>query len=166
MKNNNQTNSIKPIVFVNNPINNKDNDVVGFDSQVDTIESAIVNGATMIGVVADYGAGKSSVTEMLSNKITKRDKPRKKYPKPIVVNMWDCLQNKSNDSISSEISDLTKSFLFQLANGKSRKLASYINKRLSSNYGLLSLGVNSRWACVFYYRISLFWSKPAFKNNT
>ena len=150
MKNNNQTNSIKPIVFVNNPINNKDNDVVGFDSQVDTIESAIVNGATMIGVVADYGAGKSSVTEMLSNKITKRDKPRKKYPKPIVVNMWDCLQNKSNDSISSEISDLTKSFLFQLANGKSRKLASYINKRLSSNYGLLSLGVNSRWAWVCF----------------
>lgn len=150
MKNNNKTNTIKPIVFVNNPINNKDKDVVGFDSQVETIESAIVNGATMIGVVADYGAGKSSVTEMLSNKITKRDKTRKKYPKPIVVNMWDCLQNKSNESISSEISDLTKSFLFQLANGKSRKLSSYINKRLSSNYGLLSLGVNSRWAWVCF----------------
>lgn len=135
---------IEPIVFVNNPISTNSQDIVGFETQVCTIETAINNNATMIGVIADYGSGKSSVTEILEHKITQKSEDRKKYPRPIKINMWDCLQEtNSEDTVTSEINNLTKSFLFQLANGKSSRLASYINKRLSKNYGIISISFNS-----------------------
>ena len=44
-----------PIVFVNNPITDRDHDVIGFNTQVDTLQRAIDDGATMIGIIADYG---------------------------------------------------------------------------------------------------------------
>lgn len=151
------TDNKAPIVFVNNPISSMEEDVVGLGTSVNTIIEAIDNDANMIGVVADYGTGKSSVTELLSNKVTSK---QRKYPTPIKINMWDCLQKQEkqtgedeeivDDMISNEISDLTKSFLFQLANGKSRKLASYINKRLSNNYSLLSFSLGSKWSWFFF----------------
>lgn len=153
MVNFSKSNEVEPIVFVNNPITNLKDDVVGFETQVKTIEKAIEDNATMIGIIADYGTGKSSVTDILSETIV--NKPYK-YPNPIKINMWDCLQNDDNvkgedkiSSVTNEIGDLTKSFLFQLANGKSRKLANYINKRLSNNYGLLSIGFSSKLSWLF-----------------
>ena len=144
---------IEPIVFVNSPITSINDDIVGFDTQIKTIEKAIEDDATLIGIIADYGTGKSSVTDILSESIVK--KPYK-HPTPIKINMWDCIQNNSiimgnsnESSVTNEIGDLTKSFLFQLANGKSRKLASYINKRLSNNYGLLSIGFSSKFSWLF-----------------
>ena len=149
-------NKIKPIVFINNPISRVEEDVVGLETSVDTILEALNGNANMIGVIADYGTGKSSVTEILSNQLV--SKPYN-YPEPIKINMWDCLQkhdinseeeNGTEKQLSNEIGDLTKSFLFQLANGKDRKLASYINKRLSNNYGLLSFSLSSRYAWLFF----------------
>ncbi len=145
---------VSPIVFVNNPIDDYSLDIVGFDTQVKTIEQAFTReNATMIGIVADYGTGKSSVTDILCERVV--DKPLK-YPKPIKINMWDCLQKQNNRShsdakavITNEINDLTKSFLFQLANGKNDNLASYINKRLSNNYGVISFGLNSVWSWIW-----------------
>ena len=61
--------SIKPLVFVNRPINDPKNDIVGFLPQVNTICEAITNGSTMIGVVADYGTGKSSMTALLGHTV-------------------------------------------------------------------------------------------------
>lgn len=52
--------NFKPIVFVNNPVKRQKDDIVGFDSQVETLACAIESGANMIGVIADYGSGKSS----------------------------------------------------------------------------------------------------------
>ena len=147
---------IEPIVFVNNPISKVEEDVVGLETSVDTIIEALKDNANMIGVIADYGTGKSSVTEILSNQLVSEPF---NYPAPIKINMWDCLQkrdikyeeeNGTEESLSNEIGDLTKSFLFQLANGKDRKLASYINKRLSNNYGLLSFSLSSRHAWLFF----------------
>lgn len=148
----NKNYEIEPIVFVNNPIKDPNADVIGFETHIKTIEKAIDENAMMIGIVADYGTGKSSITDMLCNDVTKR----LNYPHPIQINMWDCLYqqdnlNKKNDNIvTSEIGDLTRSFLFQLANGKNRHLASYINKRLSNNYGIISFSLNSviSWICI------------------
>lgn len=53
-----------PIVFVNKPISSVEDDAIGFSTQVDTIYEAIDNGSTMIGLIADYGSGKSSVKRM------------------------------------------------------------------------------------------------------
>ena len=152
-ENDNLNKRVNPIVFVNNPIKSNDDDVVGFSSQVETISEAIDNGgATMIGVIADYGTGKSSMTEMLKNKYVELG-----YPSPIKVNMWDSLSNATDNNIngsdketSESVSNLTKSFLFQLANGHDRKLGSYVNKLLSKNYGTISFASN-HFKSLFWY---------------
>lgn len=84
-------------------------------------KSEIDIGANIIGFIADYGSGKSSMAEMLS--LLEQDKGN---PLPIKINMWDCLSNiNSNNKISENVSTLTKSFLYQLSNGHSAKLLKY-----------------------------------------
>ena len=135
---NKSNNTVKPIVFVNNPIKSAEDDVIGFLDQVEMISCAIDDGeASMIGVIADYGTGKSSITEMLKDKYVKAG-----YPEPIKINMWDSLSESNNSQNNNQVSDLTKSFLFQLANGHDGKLGSYVNKLLSKNYGIISFASN------------------------
>lgn len=138
---NKSNNTVKPIVFVNNPIKLAEDDVIGFLDQVEMISCAIDDGeASMIGVIADYGTGKSSITEMLKEKYVKAG-----YPEPIKINMWDSLSepnDSQNNNSNNQVSDLTKSFLFQLANGHDGKLGSYVNKLLSKNYGIISFASN------------------------
>lgn len=149
-KNDNTNIKIEPIVFVNNPIKTTDDDVIGFSSQVETIINAIDHGeATMIGVIADYGTGKSSMTEMLKNKYEALG-----YPSPIKVNMWDSLSDSTDLTPNESVSNLTKSFLFQLANGHDRKLGSYVNKLLSKNYGTISFASNHFIRLFVFFLIS------------
>ncbi|MBQ8804688.1 MAG: hypothetical protein IJZ53_13755 [Tyzzerella sp.] len=139
-------NKYKPIVFVNNPISDSGEDVIGFQSQVDIIRSAINKGANMIGVIADYGTGKTSMTNLLCNEIQ-----NDKNPKPIKVNMWDCLSSQTGKELNENVSNLTKSFLYQLANGHASKFGRYINKILSKNYGNISFSVNNLvWFVVWF----------------
>lgn len=133
----------EPIVFINNPISNTNEDVIGFESQVETLMCAIENNANMIGIIADYGTGKSSMTELLTKRIevTNKNKPTNK---PIKINMWDCLSKVLGEGKEPEsVSTLTKSFLYQLANGHSTKFGRYINKLLSKNYGNISFSSNN-----------------------
>ncbi len=122
-----------PIVFVNNPVKDSEHDVIGFEAQVETLQNAIDDGATMIGVIADYGTGKSSMTELLCNSFVKKG-----HPSPIKINMWDSLTQAELKDGNAGASNLTRSFLSQLANGKDSTFSSYINKLLSRNYGNIS----------------------------
>lgn len=59
--------------------------------------------------------------------------------------MWDSISNKPNNN---DISDLTKSFLYQLANGNNdangiSKLSRYISKRMSKNFNTISFSTIS-----------------------
>ncbi|MCL2718989.1 MAG: hypothetical protein FWE14_09455 [Lachnospiraceae bacterium] len=54
---------IRPIIFMNTPISDESNDIIGLNSTVNSISYAINKKARMIGVIADYGSGKSSLTE-------------------------------------------------------------------------------------------------------
>lgn len=138
-----------PIVFVNNPVKDTEHDVIGFDAQVKTLHDAIDNGATMIGVIADYGTGKSSMTELLCNRFRRR-----LHPRPIKVNMWDSLTQENITGDISGVSNLTRSFLFQLANGKNAAFSSYINKLLSKNYGNISFASSNPWRFGMFAIIS------------
>lgn len=129
-----------PIVFVNNPVKDSEHDVIGFDAQVKTLQDAIDGGATMIGVIADYGTGKSSMTELLCNSFVKKG-----HPNPIKVNMWDSLTQANLKDDTAGVSNLTRSFLSQLANGKGSTFSSYINKLLSKNYGNISFASSNPW---------------------
>lgn len=135
------------IVFVNKPVSKKSSDIIGFDSQVKTLTNAIDDGATMIGIIADYGTGKSSMTELLCHSVKKS-----KYPKTIKINMWDSLsESKRLNNEQENVSNLTKSFLFQLANGYKTIFGRYINKILSRNYGNISFATNR--VCGFFVSI-------------
>lgn len=132
--NNNIKNSEKN-VFINKPIDNITEDVLGIESYIDRINKAIDQNATVIGVIGDYGTGKSSLIETF----------KQNNRKTININMWDRVNSKNNEE--SNICDLTKNFLFQMAIGKDTKFAQYINKRLSKNYGMLSIAQNGKWFC-------------------
>ena len=84
----NDEKNYKSIIFMNKPIAESDVDVIGISSAVDAVENAIDNGAKMIGVIAEYGAGKSSLTEMLN-----RDSEKEQ----IKINLWDSLDRSNED---------------------------------------------------------------------
>lgn len=135
-----------PIVFVNKPAENYSQDVVGFKSQIEMIHQAIENGANMIGVIADYGTGKSTISEILISDVLNNEH---RYS-TIRINMWDSISKQTN----SDISELTKSFLYQLANGNTNrqfesKLSRYISKRMSKNFNTISLSTASSKVCKF-----------------
>lgn len=137
---NNQPEKFDPIVFVNTPISSELKDAIGFDSQIETLKTAIQKGATMIGVVADYGTGKSSMTELLKKSIDKE----KNKTKSIKINLWDCENNNNNNNSNpNRVSNLTKSFLYQMANGYDRRFGRFINRILSKNYGNISFAISS-----------------------
>lgn len=50
-----QATEYAPIVFMNMPISDDKDDVIGINSTVATVKYAADNGATMVGVIADYG---------------------------------------------------------------------------------------------------------------
>lgn len=131
------------IVFVNKEITSYDDDFIGMSSQVESIEVAVKEGASLIGVIADYGSGKSSVGELIDG--------RKKFDSVIKINMWDSLREKKTIPTQSQKVDedsilaMDKSFLYQMAaNSGNRNLARHVNKRLSSNTGFISFTLKSK----------------------
>ena len=157
-----------PIVFVNRPISDPTEDIVGFGTQVKEIEAAVEKGATMIGVIANYGTGKSSVTDMLEGDIRKTEKEEclsliRRKTSIIKINMWDCLQKTeakefNQEAATKEVTNLTKSLLFQMALGKSKKFAEFINKRLSKNYGIVSLSSNTIKIWIYLVLAGIFYA--------
>ncbi len=124
--------------YVNHEINEENQDHIGFQAQRDALDDAIDSGAKMIGLIGDYGYGKSSMVGMLTANTDK-------YGKTIKINMWDGLQQQDNEDVESQELRLEKSFLFQLAkNSEDRDLVKYVNKRLSGNSGLLSITFSSK----------------------
>lgn len=137
----------EPIVFMNVPISDKRDDVMGIHPTVEAIKEATRKDAKLIGLVAEYGAGKSSVTETLA-------KDERLFGKAIRVNMWDSFigsQSTNGQKATSEdaVNALTKSFMFQLASGISQGTARHVNRRLSKNYGVISFSIGSGWFWVF-----------------
>ncbi len=125
------------LVYVNTEIKSPEEDIIGFSAQVDSIADAIENGASMIGVIADYGSGKSSVGELLEAK--------KQFKKPIRVNMWDSLKSVNSDKLDKEdLIALDKSFLYQIAyNSGNKGLARHVNKRMNNSNGFISFTLKS-----------------------
>ena len=138
-KSENSNRNYTPIVFVNSPISNLKEDAIGFKEQLNILEKSIKNGAKMIGLIAGYGTGKSSLTELLCKEYVSQGNPL-----PIRINLWDSFSNNSSTSGQGNvISNLTKSFLYQLSNGYNPNFGQYINKMLGRNYGHLSFSVNN-----------------------
>ena len=97
--------------------------------------------AKMIGVIAEYGAGKTSLTELMA---------RKHKSKVVRINLWDTLSEEHAGN-PNEINHLTKAFIYQLAMGKSSYRAEHVNKILSNNIFLLLSKKRQRCSYFRFY---------------
>ena len=140
------------VLFKNAPITDQKNDAFDFGIKANAIKKAIKEKSNIIGLVGDYGSGKSSLTELLykNNKFF--------FAKPIYVNLWDCFSNDEGTKDSGEISSFTKSFLYQLASRNEKKsgFSRYINQRLSKNYGKISFSLPKKISLFLIFMCGLF----------
>ena len=146
--------SYEPVVFVNKPITNSNEDVIGFENQIDILNEAVLQGARIIGVIADYGTGKSSLTELFVHSIEETEQQKSSFYKkkkcsPIYVNLWDSL-NKRKITQEASVSVLTHSFLYQLSNGYDTRFGKHINRLLSKNYENVSFSFNGSSKNYFF----------------
>lgn len=159
-----QSDRNQSIIFLNSPVQSLEDDVIGFQTQINDIQEAIRQGARTIGVIANYGTGKSSLFDMFANEVEDSE--------TVKISLWDSFyksRNISQDTSTSPeeatINSITKGFLYQLAVGieklvekkksayentlfdgfwksfseKTRtKFAAHINKRLSGYYNIVS----------------------------
>ena len=137
------------LVFLNTPIHDEADDILGFQSHVDALQAAIDANAQMIAITSPFGAGKSSVTELLR---TQKDNQR-----VVNVSMWSHLCKKCDDTIGNQTIELHRSFLYQIVSNLSSKNGSYISRRLSKNYGLLKLHTeNPRYYIAAFLSLMFF----------
>ncbi len=139
-------------LFLNTPINSADKDIVGVDTLVDKLNSAIDKGARMIAVTSPFGSGKSSVIELLQNRRLPDKKAmdkatRKKFKEKkklrgkeqfVFISMWSHLSKNHTEKAA----ELHKTFVYQLVSEISPKRGTYVSRRLSKNYGVLRLHAN------------------------
>ena len=130
------------LVFLNTPIYDKSEDILGIQAHVDSLQAAIDSGAQMIAVTSPFGAGKSSVTELLHSQNANQ--------KVINVSMWSHLCQSETPSSTHSTTELHRSFLYQIVSQLNAKAGAYISRRLSKNYGLLKLHTES----VGYYVVA------------
>ena len=96
------------IIFLNNSINQKSEDAIGYDAYVDKLNTAINSGAKMIAITSPFGSGKTTIIDLLSEK-----RAVNKNEKILKIPMWsqlNCLTADDNNSI-----ELHKNFLYQIS---------------------------------------------------
>lgn len=140
-------------VNLENPIKSKKDDIFGYSYEIKRIKNAIDNNANLIGIISDYGAGKSSLIGLLKNKLCWI-----KY-KVISINLWDKKMSQSeidNDtnngsnriegSNEPKLNDINipsnksiirfhKNFLRQISLQVKKYNPDYVNRRINANYG-------------------------------
>lgn len=122
------------MIFLSNSIDDVEKDIIGFDTYVEKLNSAIDEGAQMIAITSPFGSGKTSIVELLKKK--RKEKENEKF---LHIQMWSELNAIKNKNNSCE---LHKNFLYQIGSAINQKTGTYINRRLSNNYGLLKLHSN------------------------
>lgn len=125
----------KEALYPNIPVEKDEKDLFNMKLPMLEIEGAIEGGANMIGIISEYGEGKSSLIRYLG------EKQKEKF-KVCHICLWNFFDDTAKDD-KDLISNMTHSFLYQMAKGVvGPELARTVNRRISRNYGLLFLEVN------------------------
>lgn len=144
----------KDEVFLNHPISNTEEDWIGISTYVEKLDEAIEKGARIVAITSDYGMGKSSLISLYKSVCDKNNiHHRIKRKEVTCINMWgDYERVQPEESTDNTIItnnyqntasiELHKAFIYQvisqLFSNNGRK-SNYISKRLSKDFGLLSL---------------------------
>lgn len=123
---------------MNTPIKTIDDDIIGFSTHVQKIKSAIGNDAQMIAITSPFGAGKTSISELLQAEYKDSEDT-----KVIKVSMWSHLYNGNTDTTGTT-DDLHRSLVYQIISQISHRRGKYVSKLLNPNYGVLRLYTNNR----------------------
>lgn len=103
-------------------------DLIGFNSYVTSLETAIKSGAKFIGLISDFGTGKSSVVKMLKNKM------ESEY-NMITINLWNCEDNEHSGLNIHEI------FLHKLIDELDIKSKKYYKNLINKRYRKFDISV-------------------------
>lgn len=137
-------------------------DLIGFNSYIDSLDQAINSGANFIGLISDYGTGKSTLLDMY--------KTKKCNEKDILVkiNLWNCdnYSNNEQKKIESLCSirtntdganfekpymDIHRLFLHQLIDGLSLDNPNYYKKKINRNYNVFDIKLGFKRYIYFYF---------------
>lgn len=116
----------KKIYYQDEPISKFKNDKIGFQEEVRMLKEGLNGNSKVIGLIADYGSGKSSVINLLENN-TKKLFWNFKY-KFVRINLFDI--EKSSGANLNENIEAQKKMVLQLASSKYKngKFAYYTNR--------------------------------------
>lgn len=120
---------------------NCDNDAIGYKVYVTNLIDAIKSDARMIGLLSNYGSGKSTVINMVSEKI-KRDKSTKKKFKLIPINLWKINNEKKhgNENLEDNTLDIHKFLLRSLIQYLPESAnKDYFRKKIDNKYALFNI---------------------------
>lgn len=136
-------------LFLNTPISTEEDDIIGVGTHIRKLNAAIDSDAQMIAMTSPFGAGKTSVIELLQASREKKRKDRKfreriKLPrqakeKVVKISMWSHLPKEGQEK---SVTDLHRTFIYQLASRIKPQRGSYVYRRLNPNYGMLRLYTN------------------------
>ena len=159
-KNKEEKKDIKQIYFQDKPITDYVDDYIGFESEADMLLDEIVNDSKVIGLISDYGSGKSSIISLLESNINNIkkygkinhdsnynfDKNDVKKINIIRVNLFDADGNISKD----DRLELHKKMIIELAKHKNRNLK-YILKRVNPAYRIIDVDTKNIFSKILFF---------------
>lgn len=135
---------LEPVVFLDKTIKDKKEDVLGSFSDAVIISKAIDGGAEMIAVTSSFGAGKSSIIDLMTSYRKEQDKKEE----VVKVSMWSQICNnrfsQGNGDNETYRVEMHKNLLYQICSQLSLKKGSYIIQKLSPDYGVLKAQVKDQ----------------------
>lgn len=164
------------LLFLNTPVSDESDDIIGVGTHIKKLNAAIDSDAQMIAITSPFGAGKTSVIELLQASREKKRKdrtfcekiklPRQAKEKVVKISMWSHLPQKEHEK---DATNLHRTFIYQLASRIKPQRGSYVYRRLNPNYGMLRLYTNKMhfWvltiATLFFALVS--WIIKAFSDR-
>ena len=121
----------------------EENDAIGYEVYVNNIINAINSDAKMIGLVSNYGSGKSTIINMVKNK--EKTQNNRKF---ININLWKIKETdkqSSNTNTEDETIGIHKFLLKKIITAlpeKSNK--DYFNKKIDDKYALFNISMRNK----------------------
>lgn len=120
-----------------------ENDAIGYEVYVDDVIDSVKGNAKMIGLLANYGSGKSTIVNMVKEKL-KNDNI-----KFVNVNLWK-LENKRNNNLVDDSIAIHKFFLNrlmrELPEGTTKE---YLKNKIDSKYSLFNISMKNKGDLLF-----------------
>lgn len=131
------------LYFIDVPCSEK-KDAIGYSTYVDSLQSALNTKAKMIGIISNYGSGKSTILNMLKDR-----ESHKKNEKICFINLWNIPANRNRNKVNEQRDytiNIHKSFLNQLINDLDfeRHKKKYLQKQINKNYSFIDIAVENK----------------------